>query len=135
LSPCRFVCLRARAPAAIVAQHGSAHAIELMFDLDIAKVGPALIFGQAVHELIQQLLGSLAPDMLANIGRHGEIHPSAGRVMKQQRDARAGLGAAFWAGGRVKGALAQLVGQVGTLGGVDQRPCVGLEARAARWAG
>jgi hypothetical protein len=127
--------LPARAPPAIVAQHCSAHTIELVFDLDIAKVGPALILRQAVDQLVQQFLGSLAPNMLANIWRHGKIHPPAGRVVEQQRGACGGLGAALGASRRVESAFAQLLGQIGSLGRVDKRPCVGLEAGAAGWAG
>jgi hypothetical protein len=36
-----------------MAQQRSAHAIQILFDLDIAKVGPTLVFWQAADQLVE----------------------------------------------------------------------------------
>jgi len=121
--------------AAIMAQQRSAHAIQLLLDLDIAKVGPALVFGQAADQLVEQFLGALAPDMLADIRRHGEVDPPAGWIVEQQRGACGSLDATLWACRHIQAAFAERLGQVGSFGRIDKRPCVGLEARTAGRAG
>jgi hypothetical protein len=135
LSAYLLVPLSTRAPPAILAQQRAAHAIQLVFNLNIAKVGPALIFGQAADQLVQQFLGALAPNMLADIRRHGEVNPPAGRIVEQQRGASRSLVAALWACRYIQAAIAQRLRQVGSLGRIHKRPGIGLEARAAGWAG
>src|SRR5262249_35130220 len=95
LSPRLLVSLSSQAPASIVAQQRAAHAIQLLLYPDIAKVRPALLLGQAADQLIEELLGALAPDMLLYIRWYGEIHAPPGRVVEQQRGAGRDLGAAL----------------------------------------
>jgi hypothetical protein len=118
-----------------MAQQRTAHAIQLLFNLDIAKVGSALVFGQAANQLIEQFLGALAPNMLANIWRHGEINPPAGRIVEQHCGTGGSWGAALGACRHVQAAVAERLGQVGSFSSIHKCPGVGLEARAAGRAG
>jgi hypothetical protein len=122
---------RLRSEPPPTAQHRAAHTTGFDFDLHIAEIRQASLLGKTANQHIQQFLRPFAPYMLRRIGWRRKIDAPTRRIMHQERTASVRLMTALRAGDHIQRARQQHLRQIGAFVGIDDRPDLRCERRAA----